>query len=95
MRRDARPAVRAAPCLPQPLCEGGSLQCRRRNVLKDAGSHLLFNSFAFIFVFLPIALVGFLALARISHRLAAGWLTAASLVFYGWWDPDYIALLLA
>ena len=56
---------------------------------------MLFNSFPFIFVFLPIVLVGFFALARISHRLAAGWLTAASLVFYGWWDPDYIALLLA
>jgi len=56
---------------------------------------LLFNSFAFISVFLPIVLAGFFALARISHRLAAGWLTAASLVFYGWWDPDYIALLLA
>lgn len=56
---------------------------------------MLFNSFPFIFVFLPIVLVGFFALARISHRLAAGWLTAASLVFYGWWDPHYIALLLA
>jgi alginate O-acetyltransferase complex protein AlgI len=56
---------------------------------------LLFNSFPFIFVFLPAVLVGFFALARISHRLAAGWLTAASLVFYGWWDPHYIALLLA
>jgi D-alanyl-lipoteichoic acid acyltransferase DltB (MBOAT superfamily) len=56
---------------------------------------LLFNSFPFIFVFLPIALVGFFALAGISHRLAAGWLTAASLAFYGWWDPNYIALLLA
>jgi len=55
---------------------------------------LLFNSFPFIFAFLPIVLVGFFALARISHRLAAGWLTAASLVFYGWWDPAYIALLL-
>ncbi|HTN49848.1 MAG TPA: MBOAT family O-acyltransferase, partial [Burkholderiaceae bacterium] len=56
---------------------------------------MLFNSFPFIFGFLPIVLVGFFALARVSHRLAAGWLTAASLAFYGWWDPRYIALLLA
>jgi alginate O-acetyltransferase complex protein AlgI len=56
---------------------------------------LLFNSFAFIFAFLPVVLVGFFALARFSHRLAAGWLTLASLVYYGWWDPRYVALLLA
>ena len=56
---------------------------------------MLFNSFPFIFVFLPIVLFGFFALARASDRLAAGWLTIASLVFYGWWDPDYVALLLA
>ncbi len=55
---------------------------------------MLFNSFLFIFVFLPIVLVGFFALARLSHRLAAGWLTIASLVFYGWSDPVYVALLL-
>ena len=56
---------------------------------------MLFNSFPFIFVFLPIVVLGFFALARVSDRLAAGWLTVASLVFYGWWDPDYVALLLA
>ena len=56
---------------------------------------MLFNSFLFIFCFLPIVLVGFFALARISHKLAAGWLTVASLFFYGWWDADYLALLLA
>jgi alginate O-acetyltransferase complex protein AlgI len=56
---------------------------------------LLFNSFPFIFVFLPIVLVGFFTLARASNRLAAGWLTIASLVFYGWWDAGYVALLLA
>ena len=56
---------------------------------------MLFNSFLFIFCFLPIVLVGFFGLARISHKLAAGWLTVASLVFYGWWNADYLALLLA
>lgn len=56
---------------------------------------MLFNSFPFIFVFLPIVLLGFFALAQASHRLAAGWLTVASLVFYGWRDPAYVALLLA
>ncbi|HEV2977953.1 MAG TPA: MBOAT family O-acyltransferase [Casimicrobiaceae bacterium] len=56
---------------------------------------MLFNSFPFIFAFLPVALVGFFVLARVSERFAAGWLTVASLSFYGWWDVRYVPLLLA
>jgi alginate O-acetyltransferase complex protein AlgI len=56
---------------------------------------MLFNSFIYILLFLPVVTAGFFALARISRRLAAGWLTIASLVFYGWWDPAAVALLLA
>jgi D-alanyl-lipoteichoic acid acyltransferase DltB (MBOAT superfamily) len=40
---------------------------------------------------------GFFALARVPNhgqRLAIGWAALASLVFYGWWDPRYVALLL-
>ena len=56
---------------------------------------MLFNSFVFIFLFLPVVCVGFFVLAKASPRLAAGWLTVASLVFYGWWNPVYVPLLLA
>jgi len=55
---------------------------------------MLFNSFAFIFLFLPVTFAVFFALARTSHALAAGWLAAASLFFYGWWNPVYVGLLL-
>ena len=55
---------------------------------------MLFNSFPFILAFLPIALAVFFSLARWSHVLAAGWLTAASLFFYAWWNPAYVGLLL-
>ena len=55
---------------------------------------MLFNSYPFILAFLPIALVGFFALARRSHALAAGWLTFVSLAFYAWWSPAYVGLLL-
>lgn len=55
---------------------------------------MLFNSHAFLFLFLPLTLLGFFALGRISMKLAAGWLAAASLFFYGWWSPAYVALLL-
>jgi len=55
---------------------------------------MLFNSYAFIFGFLPVTLIGFFWLARISHGFAAGWLALASLFFYGYWNPAYIGLLL-
>jgi alginate O-acetyltransferase complex protein AlgI len=56
---------------------------------------LLFNSYEFLFLFLPVTLTGFFAFGRHSHALAMGWLVAASLFFYGWWYPFYLALLLA
>ena len=56
---------------------------------------MLFNSYAFLFAFLPVALVGFFVLGRYSQRWAGAWLTAASVFFYGWWNPAYVGLLLA
>jgi D-alanyl-lipoteichoic acid acyltransferase DltB (MBOAT superfamily) len=56
---------------------------------------MLFNSVEFIFGFFPIVVVVFFQLARISHMAAAGWLAAASLFFYGWWNPAYVLLLVA
>lgn len=55
---------------------------------------MLFNTYGFIFVFLPVALLGFFSLARISHAFAAGWLALASIFFYGYWNPAYVGLLL-
>jgi len=56
---------------------------------------MLFNSYVFIFCFLPISLIGFFWLGRSSQRLAALWLAGVSLFFYGWWDVRYVGLLLA
>ena len=55
---------------------------------------MLFNTYAFCFVYLPITLGGVFLAARLSHRLALAWLGAASLGFYAWWDPPYVLLLL-
>jgi alginate O-acetyltransferase complex protein AlgI len=55
---------------------------------------MLFSSPEFIYLYLPTVLLGFFWLARWSHRIAATWLTAASLFFYGWWNPVYLGLLL-
>jgi len=56
---------------------------------------MLFNSLEFIFLFLPVTFAVFYVVARGNHALAAGWLAAASLFFYGWWNPIYVGLLLA
>ncbi len=55
---------------------------------------MLFNSFPFLLVFLPLTLLIFFQIGRFHPQLAAGWLAAASLFFYGWWNPAYVGLLL-
>ena len=55
---------------------------------------MLFNSYSFIFLYLPLVLLGFFQLGRVSHTYAAAWLALASLFFYGYWNPAYIGLLL-
>jgi D-alanyl-lipoteichoic acid acyltransferase DltB (MBOAT superfamily) len=55
---------------------------------------MLFNSYGFIFFYLPVVMLGFFQLARIKHSYAAAWLALASLFFYGYWNPAYIGLLL-
>ena len=56
---------------------------------------MLYNSYIFIFLFLPITLLGFHILRKKGHyRLTISWLIVASLFFYGWWNPIYIALLI-
>lgn len=54
---------------------------------------MLFNSYEFLLGFLPLMLAVFFLLARWSTRAAAWSLAIGSLVFYGWWDARYIALL--
>lgn len=55
---------------------------------------MLFNSYLYIFLFLPIALTVFFFLAKKSGEVTAiCWLIAMSFVFYGWWNPAYVPLL--
>jgi len=55
---------------------------------------MLFNSFPFLFAFLPAALIGFHLLGRLGRTAAIGWLTAASLVFYSYWNKAFLLVLL-
>jgi D-alanyl-lipoteichoic acid acyltransferase DltB (MBOAT superfamily) len=54
---------------------------------------MLFNSTEFLFVFLPVTLVGFYLLGGISRSSAIRWLILASLVFYAWWRPVNVLII--
>ena len=56
---------------------------------------MLFSSTDFLFLFLPVVLAGYFALARIGDlRFTVGWLVLASFFFYAWWDPRLLPLLI-
>ena len=56
---------------------------------------MLFNSIKFIFFFLPITLLIFFQSGKLlNSRFAIVFLVAASLSFYGWWNPLYLLLLI-
>jgi D-alanyl-lipoteichoic acid acyltransferase DltB (MBOAT superfamily) len=56
---------------------------------------MLFTSYHFLFLFLPLSLVFFYALKnKGTWKLSLLWLLAASLFFYGYWKPEYVILLL-
>src|SRR5689334_877702 len=57
---------------------------------------MLFNSYPFLLLFLPITLIGYVLIGRTMGRGAVfGWLVAVSLFFYGWWNWFNLSLLLA
>jgi D-alanyl-lipoteichoic acid acyltransferase DltB (MBOAT superfamily) len=56
---------------------------------------MLFNSYSFIFLFLPIVLLGYFALGRRSDLAPVVWLASASLAFYAFSGAQFVPLLLA
>jgi alginate O-acetyltransferase complex protein AlgI len=56
---------------------------------------MLFNSYPFIFVFLPMALAGYFWLGRSSNLAPVVWLALASLAFYSVSNWQFVGLLLA
>ena len=55
---------------------------------------MLFNSYPFILLFLPVALAGYFWLGRRSNLAPVIWLAAASLAFYAIGNWQFVALLL-
>lgn len=57
---------------------------------------MLFDTYVFIFAFLPIVLLGYFSLNHYRLLLAGKvWLLGASLFFYSWWNISYLPLILA
>ncbi|MDH5636905.1 MAG: MBOAT family protein [Nitrospinota bacterium] len=56
---------------------------------------MLFTSYGYIFLFIPVTFVGYFGLNYLKlTRLAKVWLGLTSLFFYGYWNPDYLLLLM-
>jgi D-alanyl-lipoteichoic acid acyltransferase DltB (MBOAT superfamily) len=56
---------------------------------------MLFNSAEFLFGFLPLSLLGYFLLGRGDRRASLTWLCLASLLFYAWWQPAFLLVLLS
>jgi len=55
---------------------------------------MLFNSYVFIFLFLPVGLLVYFGLTKRKWlRASIIWLLFLSLVYYGWWNPIYVLLI--
>jgi D-alanyl-lipoteichoic acid acyltransferase DltB (MBOAT superfamily) len=56
---------------------------------------MLFNSYPFIFLFLPVVLLGYFAFGRVGNLAPVIWLALASLAFYSVSNWQFVGLLLA
>src|SRR5262245_4023707 len=54
---------------------------------------MLFNSYEFICLFLPVTVIVFFLLGRTSREWALAWVIAASLLFYAWWRPLNVLII--
>ena len=55
---------------------------------------MIFNSYIFIFLFLPLTLLVFrITGKRFGYKSSVGVLCIASFFYYSWWNPPYLVLL--
>lgn len=54
---------------------------------------MLFNSYLFLFAFLPLTLAGYEVASRVHRKAVIVWLGLCSLVFYAWWKPSLLLIL--
>lgn len=57
---------------------------------------MVFSSYEFIFLFLPLTVIGYYFFSKYISQVAAKWLLlSASMVFYGFWNLSYLSLFIA
>ena len=57
---------------------------------------MIFSSYTFIFIFLPITLAGYAVFKKLKKvSLIKAWLVLASLVFYSWNQISFLPIFLA
>ncbi|MEM9238159.1 MAG: MBOAT family protein, partial [Verrucomicrobiota bacterium] len=49
---------------------------------------MLFNSYIYLLIFLPIVLIGYQLLRASPLRIGLAWLVLSSLVYFAYWKPD-------
>jgi len=56
---------------------------------------MLFNSFEFLFVYLPVTLIGYFIVGALIKApvVRVAWLGAASLAFYTYWEPRFLPIV--
>jgi alginate O-acetyltransferase complex protein AlgI len=54
---------------------------------------MLFNSYVFMFAYLPVVLAGYSIAGRFHRKAVVIWLGLASLGFYVYWHPPFVAIL--
>jgi hypothetical protein len=69
-------------------------RARRAGAATACRPTMLFNSYLFLLLFLPLTLAAHYLIAARSLRGAALWLCVTSIVFYGWWNPQFVLLLI-
>ena len=55
---------------------------------------MIFNSFEFIFLFLPLTFIIYFLVSKYNYNFAKAWMLFASLFFYSWWNPKYLPIIL-
>jgi len=75
---------------------GGSYARLSSGRCNENNKRVLFISHIYFLLFLPACLLVYQLLLR-RHRptLTIAWLVAASLFFYGWWNPRYLLLIVS
>lgn len=54
---------------------------------------MIFSSYVFVLLFLPLTVAGYFILSKHNHSVGKAWLLAASFVFYAYFNFSYFWIL--